>query len=134
MREWDRAQANAVGLDAMGDPRAEWQRWIAWSREQPTEYKAVVRDCTATAGSEAKPPEKAMLAHACEQSEKHFPSNKALAKQQKRAHGYRKPVAAVLAPDSTVCPICSRVFASHRQLLDHAQYRAKRCRAALLQA
>ena len=89
---------------------------------------------TAGAGTEAKPPEEAMLTHACEQCDKRFTSQKAVATHKMRAHGYRKPVAAVLAPDATMCPICSRDFASHRQLLDHAQYRAKRCRAALLQA
>ena len=93
-----------------------------------------MRDFTAGAGSEAKPPAGAMLTHACEQCDKRFTSNEALATHKMRAHGHRKPVAAVLAPDATACPICSRVFASHRQLLDYARYRAKRRRAALLQA
>ena len=43
MREWDHSQANAVGLDAMGDPRAKWQRWVAWAQEQPAGFKARAR-------------------------------------------------------------------------------------------
>ena len=47
--------------------------------EQPADFRAVVRDVTAGAGTEAKPPGEAMLTHTCEQCDKRVTCNKARA-------------------------------------------------------
>ena len=68
----------------------------------------------------------------CELCSEAFNTNGGLKSHMARSHGYRKPVAAAIPDGITVCPACHKEFGTRRKLLDHCQYRAKRCCAALL--
>ena len=61
-----------------------------------------------------------------------FACMKALKSHWMREHGHRKLGRSFIHPDCSTCPACGKQFASHAKALDHLEYRAKRCREAML--
>ena len=63
-----------------------------------------------------------------------FTNAKALATHRMRAHGHKKLSRSFVPPEgplSKCCPACKKHFDTHAKVLDHLEYRAKRCRAEM---
>ena len=61
-----------------------------------------------------------------------FNCNKALATHKMRSHGHRKTARRYVLQGGTKCPACDKEYGSYASVLDHLEYRSKRCRAQML--
>ena len=129
---WAVAEQSDHSVMALGDPGMRWLEWSSWARERPSAWTKIVARFTSAAGSETASEDEHVLQHVCHECERGFLTTKALATHRMRVHGHRNPVVVIIDAGSKECPSCKRVFGTHRQLLDHAQYRSKRCRSFLL--
>ena len=129
---WAMAEQAERSVVALGDPGMRWVEWSSWARERPATWARIVAQFTSAAGSETASEDERVLQHVCHECERGSLTTKALATRRMRVHRHRKPVAGIIDAGSKERPSCKRMFGTHRQLLDHAQYRSKRCRSFLL--
>ena len=117
------------------DPYVVWPRWQSVMVHRPAVWNKLVREASLDSyifkSCLADSVEFSCLDHKCPDCDRAFASAKAVATHRMRVHGHRKEVASHIATDCLSCPACSKVFVSHRMLLDHAQYRSKSCLAAI---
>ena len=127
-------------LSSLGDPFSCWHEWQAFIVREPHAWRAAVREVrmlpAASPIEVGEGPENSFAlvppAIPCPECARLFSCKKAVATHRYRVHGHRKAVVAHLARGVRQCPHCDKVFPSHAALLDHAEYRSKSCKAAIL--